>query len=162
MAKAGWIKNLKPLTVRFWQHVKKSTGCWEWQGVTRGGYGRFKTRETGRRYVTASRLAWELTYRPIPSGMKVLHRCDNPPCCRPSHLFLGSQGDNVADCNSKGRASNQRGIYNGNAKLTVKQVKALRAARSRGIPLKLLSDKYGVSSSHVSKIAHHQTWKHVA
>jgi hypothetical protein len=74
--------------------------CWPWTGsCTRHGYGKLSATEV------AHRVAWELTNGPIPSGLCVLHRCDNPPCCNPAHLFLGTRSDNVADMVAKGRAA---------------------------------------------------------
>lgn len=78
-------------------------GCWEWTASRhpRMGYGRFG--DGHRRIVYAHRYMWELARGPIPHGMNVLHRCDNGPCVRPSHLFLGTQRDNIADVIAKGR-----------------------------------------------------------
>ena len=77
------------------------TGCWPWLGcLTGGGYGQI--RNSGR-YQQAHRAAWELKYGPIPEGLVVCHRCDNPRCVRPDHLFLGTATDNMRDMYSKGR-----------------------------------------------------------
>lgn len=90
---------------QFWARVERGDGCWLWQGMTiSGGYGRVGWR--GMKAV-AHRVAWELTYGPIPEGLWVLHRCDNPPCCNPEHLFLGSRLDNIADMVAKGRGANR-------------------------------------------------------
>lgn len=86
---------------RFWAKVNKTEGCWLWTASrTHEGYGMFSIQ--GRRHY-AQRVAWMLTYGLIPEGMLVLHRCDNPPCCRPDHLFLGTHADNMADMATKGR-----------------------------------------------------------
>ena len=85
----------------FWKRVVMGTGCWEWAGKrTSLGYGRLKV---GPRYWYAHRRAWVLAKGPIPSGMRVCHRCDNPSCVRPDHLWLGTQTDNVRDMMTKGR-----------------------------------------------------------
>lgn len=91
-----------------WTHVDQIDGqCWPVSvGVSRNkdGYGAlwFKNRT-----YLAHRLAWEATNGPIPAGLNVLHKCDNPPCCNPNHLFLGAQQDNVDDCIAKGRWRNR-------------------------------------------------------
>jgi len=92
----------KPLGERFWSHVAKSDGCWLWTAhVNRTGYGHFAlSRSRGR---SAHRVSHELNIGPIPSGMLVCHRCDNPRCVRPDHLFLGTPSDNMHDKVAKGR-----------------------------------------------------------
>jgi hypothetical protein len=89
---------------RFWPRVRKSTGCWEWTGgrYKSGGYGQFKA-SVGQ--VRAHRFSWELHNGPIPDGMWVLHRCDNPPCVRPEHLYLGTVRENVRDMIERGRGA---------------------------------------------------------
>jgi hypothetical protein len=99
------IYQRKPRNVladRFWIKVHKGdTGdCWLWGGYTRDGYGKFLA---NRRLRLAHRIAWELTHGPIPEGLCVCHSCDNPRCCNPVHLFLGSRGDNNRDRAQKGR-----------------------------------------------------------
>jgi hypothetical protein len=87
---------------RFWNKVERGDGCWEWRGAkSRFGYGRFIV---GRNNRLAHRVAWAATRGEIPVGMNVCHRCDNPSCVNPDHLFLGTQRDNVRDMHEKGRA----------------------------------------------------------
>lgn len=96
-----------PLHVRFWAKVSKSDGCWEWIGrKDGGGYG--KVYDEGKRDLCAHRVAWALTYGPAPHDAQVLHRCDNPACVRPDHLFLGTNTDNMRDMVAKGRHSQSR------------------------------------------------------
>jgi hypothetical protein len=91
---------------RFWSKVDKSGDCWLWTGKSvtkkKGGYGRLKV---NGKSVLAHRYAWELRHGPIPEGKKVLHRCDVPLCMTDEHHFLGSQADNVADRQAKGRTA---------------------------------------------------------
>ena len=101
----------RPKTIAecFWPKVKLAdaprpgmdTPCLEWQGYSdRDGYGTF---ESGYKTVRAHRVAWELAHGPIPDGLHVLHKCDNPPCVQDEHLFLGTEADNAADRDAKGR-----------------------------------------------------------
>ena len=91
------------LVARFWSRVRRSDGCWEWIGVrTVKRYGRHTEPLTGRK-LRAHRLSWEIHFGPIPDGLCVLHHCDNPPCVRPDHLFLGTDKDNSVDRVRKGR-----------------------------------------------------------
>lgn len=97
------------LEERFWARVRKTESCWVWKGATCGpsGYGRIARGRRGEFHKKNSalvhRLSWELHNGPIPEGLLVLHRCDNPPCIRPDHLFLGTAKDNSDDKCAKGR-----------------------------------------------------------
>ena len=103
---------VQPLMPRFWSKIQRGhpNECWPWTSPSQvRGYGRFwiGSRSDGtRRPVVASRFAYEAEVGPIPDGMQVLHRCDNPPCCNPRHLFLGTHRDNVEDMVAKGRHPN--------------------------------------------------------
>jgi hypothetical protein len=148
MSAEGWrdrvnAPQIRRLGARLWPRVTRGDGCWEWTG-TRGekGYGRLTA---DGRTVQAHRLAWELTNGPIPAGLHVLHRCDNPPCVRPEHLFLGSNLDNIADRHAKGRNARNRGPACGHAKLTAADVVAIRAAAAQGASNRWLAGRYGVA-----------------
>jgi len=87
---------------RFWSNVIKGDGCWKWKlSHSQRGYGVFSI--NGKQY-TAHRLAYTWMIGPIPEGLFVCHHCDNPGCCRPDHLFLGTHQDNMEDARRKGRA----------------------------------------------------------
>lgn len=99
------IKPRGTATERFWSKVDrtKPDACWPWIGYRNvHGYGTFWFED---RHVIASRMAWELTHAPITNGLFVCHRCDNPPCCNPAHLFLGTMADNFHDAVAKGRVA---------------------------------------------------------
>lgn len=107
----GKAKRIERDLTWFMQYVEKSDGCWEWSGIRDGaGYGFFQiARQTDkvRRVVKmwkAHRYSWHLHFGEIPNGLWVLHRCDNPPCVRPDHLFLGTNRDNTLDSLAKDRS----------------------------------------------------------
>ena len=107
---AGEYFPLDDARERFWSKVKKTEGCWLWMGARDpDGYGSFRV---GSRGTHAHRIAYALKVGHIPPGLSVLHRCDNPPCVRPDHLFLGTQLDNVNDMAKKGRARKATGDRN--------------------------------------------------
>jgi hypothetical protein len=92
------------LSCRFNSKVTTGDGCWLWNGARDGkGYGRLIIKDVNAR---ATRVAWELAYGEIPSGLYVCHRCDTPSCVRPDHLFLATNDENMADMVAKGRARN--------------------------------------------------------
>ncbi len=137
--------------------------CWEWTGKAKHahGYGIINL-GTGEGNMLAHRLAFTLKHGPIPTGMKILHRCDNPPCCNPGHLFLGSQADNMRDKAEKGRAP--RGEDNHARKITAKDVRCIREAYAHGYGEKTqpeLAEKYGIRQSAISGIVNHRLWKHI-
>lgn len=146
---------------RFWASVKADdlNSCWIWiGGKNESGYGRinFKNREVK----LAHRVAFELCFGPIPEGKKVCHRCDNPPCCNPFHLFIGTQADNMADCLKKNRFA--KGESRPDSKLTNEQVRYIRENYSfRKVTHKMLGKLFGVSSGCVLKVIKNRTWSHI-
>lgn len=127
--------------------------CWEWQGQLNAyDYGRYDG------YLT-HRIAYEALVGQIGS-LFVLHHCDNPPCCNPAHLFLGTQQDNLRDARSKGRLD-VRGEKHPRAKLTQAEVDALRREYAKGnVYQYVLAERYGISRGSVSLILRRLGWKH--
>lgn len=137
----------------------KSAGCWEWTGFRDSkGYGRINIGDTP---ALAHRVSWEVFRSPIPDGMYVLHRCDNPSCMRPEHLFLGDQQMNMDDKMSKKRHRYgvSRGIAHGCSKLTEDQVREIRASVG---PSRITAEQYGISGRQVRDIRTLKVWKHLS
>jgi hypothetical protein len=133
--------------------IDPETGCWLWTGYRMpDGYGQIARPQNGGRERT-HRYSWEIHNGPIPAGIHVLHRCDNPPCCNPAHLFLGTNVDNVADKVAKGRQSRlgtgRRGEAHASAKLTDEQVRHIHRREMRGADY---AELYGVHRWHVYAI----------
>ena len=148
---------------RFWQKIDRSKGysaCWEWKGAkNRGGSGRI---QVNGRAVLAHRVAYELYRKPIPAGMCVLHACDNPACANPSHLFLGTNADNMADKMNKGRHVAPKGEAHGRAKLTKADVVAIKKRLAAGHESqKAIGADYGVGQQQISRIKAGRKWRHI-
>jgi len=159
------------LAHNFWLHIRvRENGCWEWEG-SRGPSGYGSVRVDGRsEYV--HRHAWVLRYGPIPDTLHVLHRCDNPPCINPAHLFLGTNRDNVEDmCRKSRQAKGDRqgsrvhpetracGEKNGRAKLTRDQVEEIRRDYlSRKSSQREIARRHGISQPTVSEIVNFRNW----
>ena len=149
---------MQTLEDRFWDKVKIGKGCWSWTACTNAkGYGRIYS---GGKTRLAHRALWELYNGPIPKDMCVCHTCDNPRCMRLSHLFLGTNDDNVADRDAKNRQA--KGEANGRAKLTERQVIEIRMLRRVGVVLRTIAKIYGVSYNLIGCIGRREKWKHVA
>lgn len=139
--------------------IDKKTGCWIWQGSkNEDGYGRkrYKGRTT---YV--HRVFYEVFVGKIPKGMCVLHRCDTPACCNPSHLFIGTQKDNIDDMVNKNRHKPLIGEKHGSSKLTEKDVLEIRRLRKEGMTRKKISEKFLISRGYVYEIVVRRSWNHI-
>lgn len=152
------MKKSVPLPDRFRNGIKinETNGCWEWQKakVSKIGHGIICDGPRGgvTRWLT-HRLSWTIHKGPIPSGLMVLHRCDNGCCCNPEHLFLGNQKDNMSDCAKKERTA--RGEKQGQSKLKSEQVDQIRASKDT---CDTLSKRFGVSRSQISRIRRGERW----
>lgn len=145
---------------RFLAHVlvRGWDDCWPWTGTPdRKGYGKITLRGVEFR---AHRIAWQRMHGRDPSDLLVLHSCDNPPCCNPRHLKLGTHADNQREKRERGRST--RGEANpGGGKLTTDDVHEIRRRLAAGETGKRIAADYGVSSTLVYKIHRRQLWQHV-
>lgn len=150
------------MSSKFWQKVDKAGDiCWNWQGSKhRDGYGWFYYE--GKNHLTHV-FSWFLTYGYYPKKICVLHKCDNPACVRPDHLFLGTQLENIQDRVKKNRSSGgkngspPRGIRNPKAKLTFQQVQQIRERYDNGETQVVLASYFKVSQNTISKIINNIT-----
>ena len=154
MGMRGKIKRQRPLSERLREKlvVNPETGCHEFTGFRDAkGYGRIGKGKDEEGITLAHRAAWEEANGPIPDGMNVLHRCDNPPCCNEEHLFLGSIADNNEDMRSKGRASGnkKRGLDHHACKTTEEMEARIRAATGSQ---RQLAAQFGVSRSVIKRV----------
>lgn len=159
----------KSISERFWKKVKKGSSidsCWLWIGAQDGyGYGQLATGsmiDGSRRRERAHRIAYELTIGPIPDGLEVLHKCDNPPCCNPTHLFLGTQTQNIEDMKRKGRAKSLQGEAKSNAVLSDEIVCKLRILYEQGgISQRKAGRLLGLNENTAKAALSGKSWKHV-
>jgi len=143
---------------RFWKRVSRSAGCWLWTGASDGRYGQA---HVNKKPVKAHRLSWILSFGDIPSGLLVLHRCDNPPCVNPAHLFLGTSQDNSDDKHAKGRNRSGIGEKCHTAVLCASLVVEIRRRHQQGESHARLAREFGVSPSSIGRAATRETWRHV-
>ncbi|MCO6011539.1 HNH endonuclease [Actinoallomurus purpureus] len=144
---------------RFWAKVKKTPRCWEWQGARRAsGHGMFIA-ENGRA-VSAHAFALELELGyPTPEGKEACHRCDNPPCVNPLHIYYGTRKENIADGWARGHFP--VGSERSAARLTEDQVIELRERYAAGGDAKALAAEYGIKVTSLRHIVLGLKWKHV-
>jgi hypothetical protein len=154
MSRPYHLRQPVPVEERFWSRVTKTSMCWLWVEYTgRTGYGRLSRGGRKGALVLAHRLSWELAHGPIADGVHVLHRCDVRNCVRPTHLFLGTQGDNVADAVEKGRHRPPTP-----RRLDMRIVAEIRARRVSGETQQSIANDIGVSRSYISQIAAGKRW----
>lgn len=154
-------------------HAPELGECWVWTWSTnRAGYGLIS--HYGKAAL-AHRVSWEMVHGPIEPGMEVCHACDNPPCVRPSHLFLGTHKQNMVDMSIKERAAvgdnhglrkmpwrSPSGERNGHAKLCEADIVEIRRRHAQGDRVSVLAREYGVVHSAIIGIVKRRTWKRVA
>lgn len=163
------MANSFPETIREdfmqWVVINEETGCWEWnmsRSENRGGYGQ---KVINYKHYASHRLAWLVFRGEIEDGLFVCHKCDNPPCCNPDHLFLGTPKENQNDAWSKGRlalpTNAPRGSQVYGSALTAEQVYEIRQKFDAKHSRRQLMRDYGVSKASIYRIGNRETWKHL-
>lgn len=150
-------RNTDPETRFELSHIPEpNSGCWLWVGSTNiHGYGKILVR---KKQLGAHRYSWMLHNGDIPKGLCVLHRCDNPTCVNPDHLFLGTRKENMMDMVNKGRNVPTRGESSGMAKLTEDQVLSIR---NDSRPYNQIMIDFDISHGTISSIKSRKTWRHI-
>lgn len=152
------------LPARFWSKIVFTSTCWLWTGSqTDCGYGMLGRGTAGSGCVLAHIVSWILHFGPVPPGMQVLHDCDRPPCCRPDHLWIGTQKDNIRDCWHKGRQGvrslpRNQGQFNPRAKLTLLEIEQIRGLARSGLTQAAIASQFGVDRSAISRITSGKRW----
>lgn len=134
--------------IRVWKRFKvnEASGCWEWYGaINKQGYGTLGS-------VHAHRVMWMLCRGEIPSGIQVMHKCDNRRCINVYHLMLGTPKDNADDMMAKGR-------WRGNVKLSLHDAIKMRDARRSGKLLREIASEFGITESHASRVCAGEIWQ---
>lgn len=141
---------------RFWRFVRlgRGGGCWGWMGALSHGYAVMRISTPVRRQAKAARVSWEIHSGPIPEGKIICHRCDNPKCVNPAHLYLGTHTENMRDMVDRGRST--RGKRHPMVKLVASQVRAIR--KDTRLCREIAAD-YGINPSHVGLIRSRKTWR---
>lgn len=162
LSESGYLENSRE---RFFEKVSKpDSGCWEWKGsIGSNGYGTFRLPSPFRDVVGAHRVSYSLHKGPIPIGLVVRHKCDNPICVNPDHLEVGTKADNSKDMVMRGRMPirDQAGEKNGAAKLTADDVSKIRTMINLGKRNTDIAALFGVTHSAVSSIRRGTSWNYM-
>jgi hypothetical protein len=152
-------RSRRPLAHRLWEKVTVTEGCWLFTGfLDKHGYGEINGGRRGLKF-SAHQAAYLVAVGPIPDSLCVLHSCDTPACVRPDHLFLGTQAENMADMNQKGRHCKGEDVHN--SKLTPASVVEIRDLIADGHSITFIGRKYGVARATIRDIKQGKTWRHV-
>ena len=152
----------KPLETKFWDKVLITDlfGCWLWTACKdKQGYGQLVV--PGKGSQLAHRISYIINIGPIPDGLGVLHKCNNPPCVSPAHLYLGTQQDNVDYMIKSNRQRSLAGEEIGSAKLTEKEADEIILLLKNHTPRKNILKMYNVGSSQLHRIKKGEAWKHI-
>jgi hypothetical protein len=142
-----------------WSKRNEETGCLEWtRAKSSAGYGQL--RHQGKT-VYAHRMSYEIETGENICGLMLCHKCDNPGCIEPTHLFPGTQALNMADCAIKGRTARNFGSKSGKAKLTEEKAIAICIARNAGESAVDIGKRFNIDASVVSRIARGKAWPHI-
>lgn len=155
----------RSIAERFWEKVDQRGVCWIWTAARHPlGYGSFSVGVGSDRVrVAAHRMAYMFFHGPIPQGLHVRHKCDNPPCVNPDHLELGTHQDNMRDMVERGRnvLPPTDGENNPNARFTELQVRQMRAMRARGMFHREIGEVFGTDPGSIANIVNRAGWQHV-
>lgn len=157
-----WARSIEGMFAfkkNFWSlvNVGQPKDCWPYKGhKDKKGYGHLNIKWASR---LAHRMAYAVAHNEdVPSDMLVCHHCDNPPCCNPRHLFVGTQKDNMADCSAKKRTSTRytvRGQTHPKSKIPQSHVRAIYDSK---IPVWKLAEAYGVTPTAIRNIKNGSAW----
>ena len=173
-------KMRKPLMERFWKYVEKTDTCWLWTAHRdKDGYGNIKEGDGSRRTLRAPAVSWSIHFGNIPDNQWILHHCDNPPCVRPDHLYLGDVRQNAADRVARNRSARgetsgrtlhperwtiekrPKGQSHGRSKLTEEDVLRIRSLGSSKLSQQAIADQFEISRPLVSLIINRKIWTHI-
>jgi len=140
----------------YWSRVNRTENCWNWDGAKRGPYGGL---HWDNKHLLAHRVSWQLANGEIPEGMCVCHKCDNPLCVNPEHLFLGTKTDNNKDRDSKKRQAT--GERNAASKLTADDICFIRYFHKVGYSQRTIAKNFNVSQPQIGNIVNRINWGYI-